>query len=243
MTVNKTIDLIGEDRNGTIIDGGVSGDVVYVTANWVNISSFTIQYSGYIADFLLDSGIYVYSDYNTITGNIISNNNYGIYLDSSSNNIITSNTISNNGFGIVLDFSSNNLIYDNYFNNTNNAYDEGNNFWNISKTPGTNFIGGTFLGGNYWSDFDKANEGAYDNNSDGIADSPYIILGDGNQDMYPLMETWNESEDWNPWDGDSIITLSELQEAVYYWLTATPVNGHIVVFSDLQEMVYQWKNP
>ncbi|RLF39269.1 MAG: hypothetical protein DRN21_03825, partial [Thermoplasmata archaeon] len=44
-------------------------------------------------------------------------------------------------------------IYNNYFNNTHNAYDDGNNIWNISKTPGTNIIGGPYLGGNFWSDY------------------------------------------------------------------------------------------
>ena len=46
-----------------------------------------------------------------------------------------------------------NTIYNNYFNNTNNAYDDGNNTWNIAKTDGTNIIGGSWLGGNYWSDY------------------------------------------------------------------------------------------
>ncbi|HII01029.1 TPA: hypothetical protein HA351_05035 [Methanosarcinaceae archaeon] len=36
---------------------------------------------------------------------------------------------------------------------TNNVYDDGNNIWNIKKTPGTNIVGGPFLGGNYWSDY------------------------------------------------------------------------------------------
>jgi hypothetical protein len=49
--------------------------------------------------------------------------------------------------------------------------------------------------------------------------------------------------DWNPWDDDGVITLNELQEAVYYWLEGIPVNGHIVELSYLQEMVFQWLNP
>jgi len=46
-----------------------------------------------------------------------------------------------------------NTIYNNYFNNTNNAYDDGNNTWHIAKTDGTNIIGDSWLGGNYWSDY------------------------------------------------------------------------------------------
>ena len=48
---------------------------------------------------------------------------------------------------------------------------------------------------------------------------------------------------WNPWECDGSITISELQEAVFYWIQGTPVNGHIVVVSDLQEMGFQWLNP
>ncbi|GAH70001.1 unnamed protein product, partial [marine sediment metagenome] len=44
--VNKSIDLIGEDGFNTIIDGGGVGDVVYVSADNVNISNFKIQHSG-----------------------------------------------------------------------------------------------------------------------------------------------------------------------------------------------------
>jgi len=46
IVVNKTINLIGEDRspwNASVIDGGGSGDVVHVSADRVNISGFTIN--------------------------------------------------------------------------------------------------------------------------------------------------------------------------------------------------------
>jgi hypothetical protein len=41
--------------------------------------------------------------------------------------------------------------------------------------------------GNYWGDYDEPIEGAWDNNSDGIADTPYGIPGGGNMDRYPLI--------------------------------------------------------
>ncbi|HID25329.1 MAG TPA: hypothetical protein EYP23_02545, partial [Thermoplasmata archaeon] len=43
--VNKTISLVGEDKNTTIIDGKKQGDVVYVSADSVNITGFTIRNS------------------------------------------------------------------------------------------------------------------------------------------------------------------------------------------------------
>ena len=41
--VNITINLYGEDRNSTVIDGSNSGTVIWVLADWVNIKGFTIQ--------------------------------------------------------------------------------------------------------------------------------------------------------------------------------------------------------
>ncbi|MCK4734340.1 MAG: right-handed parallel beta-helix repeat-containing protein, partial [Methanophagales archaeon] len=106
-----------------------------------------------------------FSSSNTFKGNIISNNDYcGINYhsvicigDSSNNNTFKGNTVTNNNISCVallLFDSSNNKIYNNYFNNTDNAYDDGNNIWNITKTPGTNIVGGPYLGGNYWSDYE-----------------------------------------------------------------------------------------
>ncbi len=100
------------------------------------------------------------SDSNTLTGNIASasSGGFGFYLESSNTNILTGNIVSNTespstGDGIYLNNSIDNLIYNNYFNKTRNAYDNGKNIWNITKTEGTNIVGGPFLGGNYWSDY------------------------------------------------------------------------------------------
>jgi len=278
VVVNKTINLIGGGRNGTIIDGGGSGDVIYVTADNVTISGFIVGNSGInwidagiklfniwncrIENITASSNgdgicIYYYSNNNILkncntynnshegillfcsSNNILKNcntydNHQGIWLNCSSNNILKNcntydnhqgiwllpnsnnntitncniysnfgdgvslefslnniitncNILSNNFHGIDLHSSDSNIIYNNYFNNTINAYDDGNNIWSISKTPGTNIIGGPYLGGNYWSDFDEPSEGAYDNNSDGIVDSPYYISGGNSQDTYPLI--------------------------------------------------------
>ena len=98
--IDKTISLIGENRNTTIIDGSGSGDVVYVhfSADYVNISGFSIQDSG--EDY---SGIQIESDYNNISNNVIKNNNYslGVYLDYSTDNNLVENEFINNSIFLI----------------------------------------------------------------------------------------------------------------------------------------------
>jgi len=109
VVVNKAIQLIGENEFDTIIDAGSTGTVMKVAANNVNISGFTVQNSGpgY------NMGIYVTSNGNNISGNIVKSNEYGIIVSGSSNNILTGNKISNNGLGIHLGYSNNNTIANN----------------------------------------------------------------------------------------------------------------------------------
>ncbi|TET90651.1 MAG: hypothetical protein E3J35_06125 [Methanomassiliicoccales archaeon] len=98
LTINKTLNLIGEDRNRTIIDGDGFWDVVYVSADWVNITGFDITNAGSTLQYK------------------------GIYLDSADNCRIHNNTVSmNQRWGIYLEYSSNAAIEDNYFVSNGNA--------------------------------------------------------------------------------------------------------------------------
>ena len=88
--VNKTINLTGESWDTTIIDGGGSGDVIYVNASWVNIKGFTVTGSGLGS---MDAGIELNNvqNCNLINNNVSSNNDDGIYLFNSHWNNITDN--------------------------------------------------------------------------------------------------------------------------------------------------------
>ena len=141
-----------------------------------------------------ENGVFLFADdnnviaQNTITGNL----NDGISLSNSTLDRIYKNEIAGNSqYGIQLDyFTLQNIIYNNHLhNNINNAIDKsiGKNLWNTTKTVGTNIVGGSYIYGNYWDNFDETSEGAKDNNGNGIADSAYTIYG-ANKDYGPLLD-------------------------------------------------------
>jgi len=120
--VDKSIDLVGENRDTTIIDG-TGGDVVHIGADWVNITGFTIQNGS-------DRGIDIYSLNNTIAGNTIKSNGCGIninlgwafYSNITGYSTISGNIIThNNEDGICLRDVSNVIITENNITNNNNG--------------------------------------------------------------------------------------------------------------------------
>jgi len=120
--INKTISLIGQNKNTTFIDGGGQYDCIYITskADGVILSGFTIQHSGnHSGGGFFDQGIDVHSDNNIISNNIISNHKYNsIGLRCSNHNNISFNIIQNNGrAGIEAEDSRYNQIYHNVFRN------------------------------------------------------------------------------------------------------------------------------
>jgi parallel beta-helix repeat protein len=99
--ISKSIKLIGEETNTTIIDGqNRPYHLIAVTKPNVELVNFTIQNS-----VNLQCGVILYSSNNTIRGNIIKNNGIGLGLASkSSNNTITENQfIHNIRFGTGID--------------------------------------------------------------------------------------------------------------------------------------------
>ena len=118
VVVNKSINLVGEDKNTTIINGNGSGVVIDILADYIKISDFTITNGGPLAQ-NFDAGIKIASNYNTIYNcNISSNKYYGLYLykdPNTTNNTIKFNTFFNNSYGIFGYFAKTNKISLNTF--------------------------------------------------------------------------------------------------------------------------------
>ncbi len=125
LIIDKTINLMGEDKNDTIIDGNNNKDTIKIKADNVNVSGFTIRNGG--GPLNNEGGIKLDPSSNSrIDNNIIINNYlYGIYIfeNTSSNNIISNNILSSNGnedkggLNIWLHKSSNNTISNNIIKN------------------------------------------------------------------------------------------------------------------------------
>jgi parallel beta-helix repeat protein len=123
INVDKTISLIGNGTTKTTINGGNNGDVIYLGANYINITGFKIINSGTNDQYPdVDAGIELNNvDHVIIKNNNCSDNLYGIFNSKSNFTTIGNNIISNNSLdGINLCLSSNNKIHKNYcFNNKN----------------------------------------------------------------------------------------------------------------------------
>lgn len=134
VVVNKSVSLLGEDRDSAIVDGNRTGNVISIITDYVSITGFNLK-SGGMGPEDYGSGIFVdatargvniscntimynyygirlqHSDSNTVSGNTITNNYDGISLYSSDDNMVSSNTVSSNIYGgISLSYSGVNVV-------------------------------------------------------------------------------------------------------------------------------------
>jgi parallel beta-helix repeat protein len=157
LNVFKSINLIGEDKESTIIYSNQLGNVVNISSDFVNISRFTIKkasdngniciYLNYSHNTSINGNIIIikncgyysfairarYSNGTRIIGNTISNKNgYGIIMTDAYNNQITGNNISNNFLAsIEIWYTKNNIITNNIVSNCG---------WGINITDSCNDI-------------------------------------------------------------------------------------------------------
>ncbi len=111
LIVGKPLKVIrsneGEAAYAAIQAADPEKDVFHITADNVTIIGFNITGSQDKA------GIYCSGSGGNITGNKLSYNNYGVYLNDSSRNILENNEVNNNSLGIYLRNSNNNQLKSN----------------------------------------------------------------------------------------------------------------------------------
>jgi parallel beta-helix repeat protein len=130
-----------------------------------------------------DAGIrLIYGSSNTISGNIITGNDEGVSVWGTSGNYILWNNITDNNRGIYFEVSGINFIHHNNFvNNTNDCWDYGYTPWPFQLPFSVN-IWDDGIEGNYWSNYD-----GIDSNGDGVGDTPHNLY-ENNTDNHPLIE-------------------------------------------------------
>jgi len=164
LVITKSINLIGEDINTTIINGSGTEIAVHLLANSINISGFTIENN---SKDLTNNMVVLESDFNTISENKINHNKmYGIYLYNSNNNTITNNRVqsgipegTNYPYGVNLYNSDNNTISGNTFKDGNAILFSGNNntFRDNTLLNCVIFDNGAFVGLSKYNDIDTSN--------------------------------------------------------------------------------------
>jgi parallel beta-helix repeat protein len=159
--------LFGSNNNSisnvTSLNQVVAAIIELANSNYNVLSNIYHNYSG-------TSLIIINSQYNTITNSTFVNDKIQIGLSSS-------------------DSASYNLFFNNIFNSTTILFanTKVENYWNTTLTPGTNIVGGPYIGGNYWGKIDGTgfSDTCVDANHDGICDSNYTVASN-NTDYLPL---------------------------------------------------------
>jgi len=118
IVINTSITLKGEDKNTTVIDGkGTFDRSIWIKADNVSISGFTITNGSYVGVFMMGQHVviadnvltgnqkgvdYMYAHHSIISSNLIyANRQYGITRSESFHVAITNNTIHSHNYGAI----------------------------------------------------------------------------------------------------------------------------------------------
>jgi parallel beta-helix repeat protein len=187
------------------------------------------------------NGIHLYrSSNNTILRNHLSGNWEGLSIfDLSNNNSITENMIAQNNRGISIEIwfdqsSGNRIFHNNIIDNQFQAYDDMfNNFWNDTYPSG----------GNYWGDYSPICPDEFNGaitpqttgSSDGICDNLYPIDFDS-QDYYPLTQPFPKVAP--PTNLSAELTGANQENVTISWDASLEDPGNVTSYSVYYGNVY-----
>lgn len=172
--VTKPLILRGVDTGmgKPIVDSeGIMMNTINLTGGGIILEGFNVTNTS-----PWNSGIFIVSDHNTVTGNDVSEKDYGIFVYESNDNIIKSNNATNNGMGLLtmdatnntflnnnisennyaisLYFAYNNTYYNNNIYNNNLAiylYDTYSNIFYNNLFNSTNYLSLNGANSNHWN--------------------------------------------------------------------------------------------
>jgi parallel beta-helix repeat protein len=104
LMINKSIYLIGQKKDTTIVDGGYTDLVVQVLSDNVHIENITLRHSG---GHHQNAAISIHADYSAMTNLAIYRSKTGLTLQNSDYVTIDNCTFHNNGEGVFLQSSKN----------------------------------------------------------------------------------------------------------------------------------------
>ena len=215
VVVNKTIMLVGEDRNTTIVDGNGNSFAIHVVSDNVSVSGFKIRNSG-------SRVIQVFGvDNCNLTGNTLADGSVGIYLMNTKDSYISSSNISNNQVGIRLEFCDGCVLED---NNVMDNQDAG-----VCVAYSSNVVASS----NFFAE--NINQGFYLNHSSGniVGENLVANNGVGIQLHYSSNNTVV----------DNNITGNSEEGLIFYYSTGNVVNGGIITHNGFGiRLVYSGNN-
>lgn len=166
--VNKAVDLSGENKADVFVTSISSSPAIHLKVNHINISGFSVT-NGNSIGILFDGvdycivtdtiisgntvGIQMYhseqnpSEYNTISDNIILDNNIALMMMYASHNTIDNNLIQNNTYAILMFYSTDNSCDNNVLEDNSASFmiQTGSNKTTLTYNTITNSTTGVYL--------------------------------------------------------------------------------------------------
>jgi parallel beta-helix repeat protein len=242
LIINKSITLIGEDREKTIIQGDGHGIAILVLADNVIIDGFTVQNAEY--------GIFCEGTESiSITNNIIRFYEYGIYDNHTTDCLFDSNVITQGEYGVVSNEPVNGVIQNNvitknvygiYLNNapedisdnTISDSDYGIYIEGSSPSISDNIISGILKYGIYVESGDSL---SISNNT--VVDSELVFFNSTINELWPLNSTivkHNTDIEYLYMDSLSILEHKWLLNLQVVDEEGVPLQGAVVFIYDAQ---------
>ncbi len=219
LIVEKSITLIGEDKDTTIVDGKNNGTVIQINVDRVNVTGFTIKRSSKKSGNSY-AGIKIKSSFNKIYNNIICNHyTVGIAVWYSPNNEVFSNDIYSTNVCISLFETKNNKIYENTIKSGDTAiavsYSSNNKIHN--NTIESAVENGIFI---YYSNKNKINYN--------IISKCYIGINTVNDDFTVISLNIIKDNDYGIWLGFSdkyLVYANNLQSNLIHGSHSVSIGG------------------